>query len=118
MLIVGTFITRVVIMTSLADVRSYLETVLINTDGSVKDIRLYTDVLSSLLQKPGVDNNLILNGSENEKKVLMRRIAGLISISDQIRMTFNSSKFYYGRLKCSRSGKSAPEKNKPSITIF
>ena len=101
-------------MSSLADVRTHLENFLRNPDESVKDIRSHPDILSSLLQKPGADENLILSGSDDEKKILMRRIAGLISIADQIRMTFNDSNYYYGRLKCSRSGKSAPEKNKPS----
>ena len=96
-------------MTSLAEVRSHLKTVLINSDGSVKDIRLHPDILSSLLEKPGADINSILFGSNEEKVILMRLLAGLISIADQVRLTFNSSTYYYGRLKCSRAGKSAPD---------
>ena len=68
-------------------------------DGTVKDIRLHPDILSSLLS---ADQNLILNGSDDEKKLLMRRLAGFISISDQIRMNFNNMNTTMSNIYCTR----------------
>ena len=78
---------------------------------TVKDIRLHRNIISSLLE---TNNNLLLDGSIDERKILMRRIAGLMSIADVIRLTYNDTSLCFGRLKCSRSCKPAPVKNRPS----
>ena len=89
---------------SLTMVRKHLALMLTNEDSTFKDIRS-TEIKYFYL---------VLSGSLYEKELLMRRIAAFVSIADGVRMTFNYTKATRGCLKCSRSGKPAPEKNEPS----
>ena len=101
-------------MTSLFEVRKHFADAITNPDGTFQDIRLNLEIFSTLLQQPNADPNLILNGSDDEKKVLMRRIASVMSIHDQIRWSYNTSRANIGYIRCSRHGDPAPEKSKPS----
>ena len=82
-------------MTSLFEVRKHFAAAITNPDGTFQDIRLNLEIFSTLLQQPNADPNLILNGSDDEKKVLMRRIASVMSIHDQIRWSYNTSRLTF-----------------------
>jgi hypothetical protein len=79
------------------------------------EVDLYQDVeyFQSYLQEKG-DTECLVNASLQEKKELIRIIAGRMSqTGPQVNLTFNSVNENYGRIRCSRHGE-AQEKSGPS----